>query len=144
MFKIDYYIYKYFLTSKMAALTKICLTVIHFYTAYLKRRITSSASDSHTVLHTLWHIGPVFGVYKSSVWSMLDPLWSTFLSMLLLFGRNSNNFLTYKKNSVCLKKTCNVYAILKTITDLCRHENYMYYGERIFGFLCKCLDVVSG
>jgi hypothetical protein len=117
MFKIDYYIYKYFLTSKMAALTKICLTVIHFYTAYLKRRITSSASDSHTVLHTLWHIGPVFGVYKSSVWSMLDPLWSMFLFMLLLFGRNSNNFLTYKKTVFAWKNllnpNCNVYAILK-------------------------------
>jgi hypothetical protein len=54
MFKIDYYIFKYFLTSKMAVLTKICLMVIYLYTAYFKRRITSSASDSHTVLHTLW------------------------------------------------------------------------------------------
>jgi hypothetical protein len=54
MFKIDYYIFKYFLTSKIAVLTKICLMVIHFFTAYFKRRITSSASDSHTVLHTLW------------------------------------------------------------------------------------------
>jgi hypothetical protein len=54
MLKIDYYIFKYFLTSKMAVLTKICLMVIHFFTAYFKRRITSSASDSHTVLHTLW------------------------------------------------------------------------------------------
>jgi hypothetical protein len=53
MFKIDYYIFKYFLTSKMAVLTKICLMVIHFYAAYFKKRITSSASDSHTVLHTL-------------------------------------------------------------------------------------------
>jgi hypothetical protein len=55
MFKIDYYIFKYFLASKMAVLTKICLMVIHFFTAYLKRRITSSPSDSHTVLHTLWN-----------------------------------------------------------------------------------------
>jgi hypothetical protein len=54
MFKIDYYIFKYFLASKMAVLTKICLMVIHFFTAYLKRQITSSPSDSHTVLHTLW------------------------------------------------------------------------------------------
>jgi hypothetical protein len=53
MFKIDYYIFKYFLASKMAVLTKICLMVIPFFTAYLKRRITSSPSDSHTVLHTL-------------------------------------------------------------------------------------------
>jgi hypothetical protein len=53
MFKIDYYIFKYFLTSKMAVLTKICLMVIYLYTANFKRRITSSASDSHTVLHTL-------------------------------------------------------------------------------------------
>jgi hypothetical protein len=57
MFKIDYYIFKYFLTSKLAVLTKICLMVIHFYTAYFKRRITSSASeDSHTVLYSLWVI----------------------------------------------------------------------------------------
>jgi hypothetical protein len=54
MFKIDYYIFKYFLASKMAALRKICLMVIHLFTAYFKRRITSSPSDSHTVLHTLW------------------------------------------------------------------------------------------
>jgi hypothetical protein len=29
MFKIDYYIFKYFLTSKMAGYTKICLMVIN-------------------------------------------------------------------------------------------------------------------
>jgi hypothetical protein len=30
MFKIDYFIFKYLLPSKMAVLTKICLMVIHF------------------------------------------------------------------------------------------------------------------
>jgi hypothetical protein len=54
MFKIDDYIFKYFLTSKMAVSTRIGQMVIHLYTAYFKRRITSSDSDSHTVLHTLW------------------------------------------------------------------------------------------
>jgi hypothetical protein len=43
MFKIDYYVFKYFLTSKMAVLTKIRLMVIHLCTAYFKIRITSSA-----------------------------------------------------------------------------------------------------
>jgi hypothetical protein len=41
--KIDYIIFKYFLTSKMSVLSKIRLMVIHLCTAYLKRRITSSA-----------------------------------------------------------------------------------------------------
>jgi hypothetical protein len=48
------HIFKYFFASKIAVLTKICVMVIHFFTAYFKRRITSSPSDSHTVLHTLW------------------------------------------------------------------------------------------
>jgi hypothetical protein len=38
----------------MSVLSKIRLMVIHLCTAYFKRQITSSAKDSHTVLHTLW------------------------------------------------------------------------------------------
>jgi hypothetical protein len=34
MFKIDYFIFKYFLTSKIAVLYKKCLMDHHFYTAY--------------------------------------------------------------------------------------------------------------
>jgi acyl-CoA thioesterase len=45
----------------MSVLSKIRLMVIHLCTAYFKRRITSSAKDSHTVLHTLWFLVSVHG-----------------------------------------------------------------------------------
>jgi adenylate cyclase 8 len=63
----------------MAVLTKICPMVIHFFTAYFKRRITSSASDSYTVLHTLC---------SNPLTSNPQALWNVFSIGLLYMGVN--------------------------------------------------------
>jgi hypothetical protein len=86
-FKIDYLIFKYFLTSKMAVLTKICLMVIHFFTAYFKRRITSSASDSQTVLHTYCAQHDVYNQLR-------------IVALVLVFGRKKYQFFMHQNSLI--------------------------------------------